>query len=168
MRNPVPILLLSFTIQFVAAQPSNDTTGGLKPQKENIITNSTIIKIENLGVNINSELPELRPTISPDGKRLFFICQNHPLNTKYNSVPNSQDIWYSEKDSSGKWGEAIHLGYPLNTTHYNAVYWISPDNNRILIRGAFREGAFLGKGVSMSFRKQDDNWSEPTMLLIKN
>ncbi len=168
MRNPALILLLSLANQIAAAQPSNNTTGGLKPQKENIITTSTIIKIENLGLNINSELPELRPTISPDGKRLFFICQNHPLNTKYNSVPNSQDIWYSEKDSSGKWGEAIHLGYPLNTTHYNAVYWISPDNNRILIRGAFRDGAFLGKGVSMSFRKQDDNWSEPNLLLIKN
>ena len=56
----------------------------------------------------------------------------------------------------------------LNTTHYNAVYWISPDNNRILIRGAFLQGAFHGKGVSMCYRREDGNWSEPDMLLIKN
>ena len=76
-------------------------TGKLVAQKDNIITASTIIKIENLGENINSDLPELRPTISADGNLLFFICENHPANTKYNSVPNSQDIWYSTRDSNG-------------------------------------------------------------------
>ena len=130
------------------AQTSADT-GTLKAQKENVITANTILKIENLGVKVNSDLAELRPTISADGNLLFFICENHPANTKYNSVSNSQDIWFAERDSSGKWSEAAHLGYPLNTMHYNAVYWISPDNNRILIRGAYTEGGYLGKGVSL-------------------
>ena len=39
----------------------------------------------------------------------------------------------------------MHLGYPLNTMQYNAVYWISPDNNRILISGAFEKGAYVAK-----------------------
>lgn len=154
-------------MQFLIAQPSNDTLG-LKPQKDNVITASTILKIENLGININSDLPELRPTISADGNTLFFICENHPVNTKYNSVPNSQDIWYSRRDSSGKWSEARHLAYPLNTSQYNAVYWMSPDNNRILIRGAFLNGAFHGKGVSMCSLKSNGRWSEPNALMIKN
>jgi len=141
---------------------------GLKAQTENFITANTIIKIENLGININSNLPELRPTISPDGKILFFICENHPANTKYNSVRNSQDIWYAEKDSLGRWGEAIHMEYPLNTIHYNTVFAISPDNNRILIRGAFKEGAYLGKGVSTSYLKKNGQWSEPDMLMVKD
>ncbi|PWU03472.1 MAG: hypothetical protein C5B52_03220 [Bacteroidetes bacterium] len=162
-------LVLFYSITLVLnAQPSRDSADGLREQKENFITASTIIKIENLGININSALPELRPTISPDGKHLFFICQNHPANTKYRSVPNSQDIWYSERDSSGNWQEAVHMEAPLNTTHYNAVYWVSPDNNRILIRGAFDNGAFLGKGVSMCTMQKDGNWSEPNMLMIKN
>ena len=154
-------------MQYLIAQPSNDTLG-LKPQKDNVITASTILKIENLGININSDLPELRPTISADGNTLFFICENHPVNTKYNSVPNSQDIWYSRRDSSGKWSEARHLAYPLNTSQYNAVYWMSPDNNRILIRGAFLNGAFNGKGVSMCSLKSNGRWSEPNALMIKN
>lgn len=154
------------------AQPSLSSqsadTGTLKQQKENVITANTIIKTENLGFRVNSVLPELRPTVSADGKLLFFICENHPENTKYRSVPNSQDIWYSEKDSSGKWQDAVHLGPPLNTMQYNAVYWISPDNNRILIRGAFNDGAFYGKGVSLCYRLKNGNWSEPNTLRIKN
>lgn len=161
-------------VQYAAAQPSTTPqggasadTGGLKPQKDNVITANTILKIQNLGFRVNSVLPELRPTVSADGKRLFFICENHPENTKYNSIPNSQDIWYSEKDSMGKWQDAVHLDYPLNTQHYNAVYWISPDNNRILIRGSFSKGAYNGKGVSMCYRTKNGNWSEPNELPIR-
>jgi len=161
-------LIISACTYCAIAQPFIDTVGALKQQKENIIKSSTIIKIENLGVNINSELPELRPTISADGNLLFFICQNHPYNTKYNSIRNSQDIWYAERDSFGKWGEAMHMEYPLNTYHYNAVYWISPDNNRILIRNAFINGDYAGNGVSLSYRKKNGEWSKPEMLRIKN
>ena len=161
-----------FVWSYASAQPSagnhaSPDTGTLKPQKDNIITANTILKIENLGFRVNSELPELRPTVSADGKRLFFICENHPENTKYRTVSNSQDIWYSEKDSSGKWQDAMHLGYPLNTVPYNAVYWISPDNNRILIRGSFTNGAYNGKGVSMCYRTKNGNWSEPQELPIR-
>lgn len=152
----------------VHAQPAQDTLGDLIAQKNNEITATTVIKIENLGFRVNSELPELRPTISADGNLLFFICENHPLNTKYRSARNTQDIWYAERDSSGKWQNAIHLEDPLNTTNYNAVYWISPDNNRILIRGAFEKGDYAGDGVSMCYRKKDGNWSKPQRLLIKN
>ncbi len=170
--------LLSY-VSFVSAQTSLDTTRKkinvnqevdttLKQQKENIITASTIIKIENLGARVNSEWAELRPTVSADGNLLFFIVENHPANTKYNSVNNSQDIWFAERDSNGVWSEAYHLGYPINTAHYNAVFWISPDNNRILLRNAFIDGAYHGKGLSMSYLRENGNWSEPNMLNIKN
>jgi OmpA-OmpF porin, OOP family len=165
--------LLSFAVLLACihsaqSQPSTDTTENLVAQKDNIITASTILKIENLGVKVNSEFPELRPTISADGNLLFFIRENNPANTKYNEIPNSQDIWFAERDSFGVWGKSVHLGYPLNTTAYNAVYWISPDNNRILLRNAFRDGAYLGRGVSMSYLKRNGYWSEPNMLMIKN
>ncbi|MEJ7912904.1 MAG: OmpA family protein [Chitinophagaceae bacterium] len=159
--------LLNLACLSAQAQPLNDS-GNLIAQKENAILASTIVKIENLGVNINSRLPELRPTVSADGNLLFFICENHKYNTRYNSISNSQDIWYSERDSFGRWGEAMHLEYPLNTYHYNAVYWISPDNNRILIRNAFIEGDYAGNGVSMSYRLKDGGWSKPNALRIKN
>ena len=175
MKTVLSFLLASVCIQYATAQPSidtagvsNDTAGILKQQKENIINTNTILKIENLGTSVNTSMAELRPTVSADGDLLFFICENNPRNTKYNSVPNSQDIWFSERDSTGKWSKAVHLGYPLNTVQYNAVYWISPDNNRILIRGAFMNGAYNGKGVSMCTLTRNGNWGEPDALIIKN
>jgi len=177
VKTVLPLILLSVCMQYAAAQPSPDTsvlitdTDGVKliPQKDKIINANTILKIENLGSSVNTAYPELRPTVSADGNLLFFICENNPHNTKYSSVPNSQDIWFSEKDTlTGKWSRAVHLGYPLNTVQYNAVYWISPDNNRILIRGAFINGAYNGKGVSMCTLTREGNWSEPEALRIKN
>jgi len=165
------IYFLSFTacLQYATAQPpAFDTSGTLKEQQEKIITASTIVKIENLGPTINTQYPELRPTISADGNLLFFIVENHPSNTNYRNIRNSQDIWYAFRDEDGKWGKAYHLGYPLNTYYYNAVFWISPDNNRILVRNAFINGDYVGNGVSMSQLRRDGTWSKPEMLKIKN
>jgi OmpA-OmpF porin, OOP family len=168
VKKRILLFFLPAWIGSAIAQPGADTSGVLVPQKDNIITDGTVLKIENLGTNINSNLNELRPTISADGNLLFFICENHPANTKYNSIRNSQDIWFSEKDSSGKWSEAVHLGYPLNTYYYNAVFWVSPDNNRILIRNAFDNGNYAGNGISMCYLKKDGYWSRPQMLNIEN
>ena len=85
MKRPILFFLLTVCGQFSKAQPLADTSGSLIPQKENIITASTIIKTENLGPNINTPLAELRPTVSADGNLLFFIVENDPMNTKYNS-----------------------------------------------------------------------------------
>ncbi len=164
--------ILCTCIQSALAQPpkDNDTdTAGLIPQKENIIKEETIIKVENIGDKINTGLAELRPTISSDGNLLFFIRQNDPHNTNSNSIPNSQDIWFSERDTAtGTWSRAVHLGKPLNTADYNAVFWISPDNNQLLIRNAFENGYYMGNGVSTCYLTEEGNWSTPEMLKIRN
>jgi outer membrane protein OmpA-like peptidoglycan-associated protein len=162
------LTILTAPISFLFAQPLSDTAEKFIAQKENLIKASTIIKIENMGPNINTDLSELRPTVSADGNLLFFIVENDPINTKYNSIPNSQDIWYSERDTFGTWGPARHMGYPLNTYFYNAVFWVSPDKNRILIRNAFIEGDYVGNGVSMSYKLKNGRWSKPNALRIRN
>ena len=172
MKKAIYCFILFLCFQYLSAQPAiniaqNDTTR-LIPQKENIITAATIIKVENMGEVINTPLNELRPTISADGNLLFFIRENDPYNTKYNSVRNSQDIWFAMRDSFGNWSDAVHLGYPLNTAFYNSVFWISPDNNRILIRGAFINGDYVGNGVSMCQLQENGYWSKPEALRIKN
>ncbi|MEO7961390.1 MAG: OmpA family protein [Ginsengibacter sp.] len=167
-------LLLLFTLLYFTITKSQSSflpeKDSIKfiPQKENIITEETIVKIENIGDRINTSLAELRPTISADGNLLFFIRQNDPFNTNYRSMPNSQDIWFAERDTLGIWSKAVHLGRPLNTTDYNAVFWISSDNNRILIRNAFVDGDYMGNGVSMCQLTQYGNWSKPEMLKIRN
>lgn len=167
MKKETLLLLFLFSILLAKAQPI-DTSAKLVAQKENIIKSSTVIKVENLGANINTNLPELRPTISADGNLLFFIVENDPMNTKYNSIRNSQDIWCSVRDSFGNWGPAMHMGYPLNTYFYNAVFWISPDKNRLLIRNAFIDGDYAGNGVSMTYKMANGRWSKPQALMIRN
>ncbi len=164
----LPALLLCVA---AFAQPSaqvSDTTIKLKEQTENIIREGTVVQVENLGALINTDLPEMRPTISADGNLLFFIRQGDPQNTQYYTVPNSQDIWYSLRDTSGKWGKARHLSEKVNASHYNAVYWISPDLNTILLKGAFRDGQYLGMGVSMIHKLEDGSWTNAEMLKIRN
>ena len=52
------------------------------------------------------------PTLSPDGKRLFFVS-NRPIppNKEAEKLP---DIWVSEK-VDGRWGEPRNVGAPVNT-----------------------------------------------------
>ncbi len=154
------------SILTAAAQPVLDTT--LKEQKENVIKETTIIKVENLGELINTDNPEMRPTISADGNLLFFIRQNDPVNIHYATVPNSQDIWYSRRDSLGKWSKAKHLSSKVNASQYNAVYWISPDLNTILLKGSFIDGQYYGMGVSMIHKVEDNSWTNAEMLRIRN
>lgn len=162
------ILLFVLLPLAVCSQPLQDTTVKLKEQKENIIKESTIVKVENLGEIINTGYPEMRPTISADGNLLFFIRQGHPSNVQISTVPNAQDIWYSTRDTMGKWSKAKHLNGTVNASHYNAVFWISPDLNRLLIKGAFIDGQYFGMGVSMMRRLEDNSWSAPEMLRIRN
>ncbi|MEO6404976.1 MAG: OmpA family protein [Ferruginibacter sp.] len=168
MKRLYPALFFLLISNLCFSQPSLDTAGKLIPQKENIITDATVIKVENLGDRINSAYPEMRPTISADGDLLFFIRQGHPANIQIATVPNAQDIWYSTRDTAGNWAPAKHLNGSVNASHYNAVYWISPDMNTLLIKGAFTEGQYLGTGVSMMHRVEDNSWSPAQMLRIRN
>lgn len=151
------------------SQTGSDTTAKLIAQKNNIITSNTIVQIENLGEMVNTENPEMRPTISADGNQLFFIRQNDPKNVNYQTVPNSQDIWFSIKDTAtGKWGKAKHLSRAINGAQYNAVYWVSADLNTLLLKGAYVDGQYLGVGLSMLHKVKENEWTAPEMLKIRN
>ena len=134
-----------------------------------IISNLTIsgqTKLENLGKNVNSIYSELRPTISPDGKILYFVVQGSPLNNNYKSDKSIQDVWVSIQDSSGAWAKAERCPSPINSKSDNAVFWTSLDGKSILIRGAFENGKYLGRGFSLC-NKNGVTWSDPQRLKIK-
>ena len=168
MKKTITLLFFTAFVFVAAAQSAFDTTAKFIEQKENVIKETTILKIENLGADINTELPEMRPVISADGNLLFFIRQNDPANIQYHTVRNSQDIWYSKRDSLGKWSKSKHLSAKVNASHYNAVYWISPDMNKILIKGSFIDGQYYGVGVSMIHRQRDNSWTKAQMLKIND
>ncbi len=62
----------------------------------------------NLGPGINSMGEEEAPFIHPDGKTLYFASGGRVGLGGY-------DIYMSRLSKDGKWGEAVNMGYPLNS-----------------------------------------------------
>lgn len=86
-----------------------------------------------MGPEVNSKVyHEVAPIISVDGKKLYFVVNNHPENTY--AKDNSQDIWFSTKDDKGNWSQAKRVGSPLNANRYNQVFSILPDGS-LFVRG---------------------------------
>jgi OOP family OmpA-OmpF porin len=92
---------------------------------------------------INTFRHEAAPVVSPDGNTLYFFVQNHPENTL--GKDDTQDIWYSKKDETGKWSKAEHLRAPFNIHASNQVFTVFQDGS-LFIRGGKSKGE---KGFSI-------------------
>jgi outer membrane protein OmpA-like peptidoglycan-associated protein len=75
----------------------------------------------NLGEPINSAYSEKQPTLSSDGKNLYFVS-NRP------GGKGGLDIWVSALNTKGKWGMPINLGDSVNTAMDEQSPYIHPDN----------------------------------------
>lgn len=116
--------------------------------------------------HLNTVYEELLPRITPDGKTLYFVRGDHPLNLK--GAYSSQDIWVSTDIDKGlENATATHLGVPFNNGTYNAVVGVSPDENSMVIKGYFKNGKQDGNGYSVIYRTRD-GWSTPVGLEIKD
>lgn len=145
---------------------------GISDSKETIEAKINVVKEpevkvkakpENLGAGINSEFQEIVPTVSPDGKTIFFTRSKHPEN-----VENSekQDIWYAEIKEDGKFGKAINMGKPINTKHHNSSFSISPDGNTMLLNNLYLENDEMNKGLSLTTKQANGKWGKPTEVRI--
>jgi OmpA-OmpF porin, OOP family len=108
----------------------------------------------NLGPNVNSRLWESQPTLSADGKMLFFISTRE-------GGKGDKDIWMSKLGDDGKWTLAQNLS-ELNTDGEEVSPFIHPDGKTLYFGSGGRPG-FGGLDLYKSefFNKQ---WSEPSNL----
>jgi OmpA-OmpF porin, OOP family len=120
-------------------------------------------EIINLGNQINSEISELNPIISADGKILYFI---RSAKNELGDSSGGQDIWMSEKGEDGTWQPAVKMGSQLNRQQYNTVFQVSAAGDRMLIGGAYKDGVYWGPGFSF-IDKKNGEWGEPRELEIK-
>ncbi|MDH3708339.1 MAG: OmpA family protein [Cyclobacteriaceae bacterium] len=126
------------------------------------------LEAQRLGPQVNSEVNEFRPLISPDGKTLFFSRSNHPGNV--GGTADDEDIWYSELDeTTGEWKEARNIGPVLNNKGPNYISSITPDGNTVvlLLGNEYLPNGKMKAGVSVS-RKTEAGWTEPEPLAIDN
>jgi len=121
-------------IYFVSERP-----GGLGRADiyEVIKTGSVWGAPKNIGATINTSNDEKCVFISLDGTKLYFSSNG------YKNSLGSYDIYLSEKTEEGTWGEAVNLGYPINTVKEEKTISVSPDGN-ILYISAYYDKDNLG------------------------
>ncbi len=82
---------------------------------------------KNIGENINTPNDEKCVFVSLDGTKLYFSSNG------YKNSLGSYDIYLSEKQEDGTWGEAKNLGYPINTVKEEKTVSVSPDGKTLYI-----------------------------------
>ena len=83
---------------------------------------------------INTSEDESSVFIHPDDQTLYFSSNGHP-------GMGGLDIFMSRKDSLGKWGKPVNLGYPINTINDENSFLVSPDGETAYF-ASDREGGF--------------------------
>lgn len=80
-------------------------------------------KPTNLGPNINTSQGDQAPFIHPDGQTLYFMSNGRPGMGGF-------DLYRSQKQADGSWGEAQNLGYPINTKANEGAIFINLDGTK--------------------------------------
>jgi tetratricopeptide (TPR) repeat protein len=91
----------------------------------------------NLGPAINTSFNEARPSVTGNGKTLYFASQDHDNMGGY-------DIFVSEKLPSGIWKKPVNIGYPLNSPD-DDIFFTPSENGKAGYFSVYREGEGYGK-----------------------
>ncbi|TAF45460.1 MAG: OmpA family protein [Sphingobacteriales bacterium] len=118
----------------------------------------------NLGSSVNTKFEEGHPMLSADGKELYFWRELF----RKDANKNVQSLWYSKLNDNGVWQTAKYLPEPFNIKNYTgSITYISPDNNTLVIKGYFKNGARTGPGFSYLNRGLE-GFKTPIGIDIKN
>ena len=111
---------------------------------------------ENIGSPVNSSSWEAQPSISPDGKTLFFVSNR-------DGGLGGKDIWISTQNSVGEWSKPINLGENINSSGDEQSPFIHPDNQTMYFSSNGRTG--MGQGdLFKASRNNDGTWNEAVNL----
>lgn len=121
-------------------------------------------ELQKLGSSINTEYNEIHPVISPDGESLYFVRVSHPSNN--HGKNGSNDVWYTQHRSDGRWSIARKMPNTINKDKYNDLFSISPDGNTVLIRGVYKNGRKQNEVGISKCRKTKTGWTQPEKLDI--
>ncbi len=112
--------------------------------------------VQNMGEPVNSAAYESLPSISADGKSLFFTCDRK-------GGIGGLDLWVSHRGPDGKWGTPQNLGKPINTSRDEQAPFIHPDGQSLYFMSKGHPG--MGEYDLFVSRKQaDGSWGEPRNL----
>ncbi len=125
--------------------------------------NGTWTDFRNLGPNINNENTwESQPSISADGKSLFFASMRES-NIGFKDGNYTCDIYMSQIDEDGNWQKAENLGPTINTAGNEKSPFLHSDSKTLYFASDGRIGV---GGYDIYYTKQinEKKWSEPTNI----
>ncbi len=110
---------------------------------------------QNLGININSGEWESQPSLSADGRTLYFVSDRKGSLGK-------RDIWVSKLDSTNMWAKATNVGSPVNTTEDDLSPFIHANGKTLFFAS---EGHIGMGGLDLYFTEnQQGKWTNPENL----
>jgi len=108
----------------------------------------------NLGPPLNSVAWDSQPSLSADGKTLYFVSNRR-------GGFGGKDIWMSRWEN-GLWKEPLNLGPAINTPHDEQTPFIHFDNETLYFSSDGHPG--MGKQDIYFSRFRDGQWMEPVNL----
>jgi outer membrane protein OmpA-like peptidoglycan-associated protein len=110
----------------------------------------------NMGPAINSRHSEKQPSLSADGRVVYFTSDRPGGLGKY-------DLWMSTKLSDGNWDTPVNLGENINSREFDQSPFIHPDNKTMYFSSTGWPG-MGGFDIYMSRRTNDSTWGKPINL----
>ncbi|MEQ8926745.1 MAG: OmpA family protein [Fulvivirga sp.] len=110
---------------------------------------------ENLGPNVNSRYWESQPSLSADGRTLYFIS-NRP-----NGL-GGRDIWVSDKGDDDIWSKPKNMGPLINTVQEEVSPFIHP--NDLTLYYATNGLPGFGGFDLYSSEKENGSWTKPVNI----
>lgn len=112
-------------------------------------------KPENLGPKVNSNEWDSEPSLSADGRTLYFSSNR-------NGGYGGRDIWYSTLDKNNEWTTAHNLGGIVNTVKDEVTPFIHFDGTHLYFASSGHVG--LGGYDLFVSEKKGNKWSIPQNL----
>ncbi len=110
----------------------------------------------NAGPKINSKYWDSHPSLSSDGRTLYW------LSTRPGGL-GAEDIWFSTLDSIDHWSEAKNIGPKINTPYKEFTPFIYTDGNTLFFSSEGHPG-MGGLDIFYTLKDENGNWSTPINL----
>lgn len=110
----------------------------------------------NVGEPLNTAMYEGSPSVSQDGKMLFFVREKFE---KYRNTESCYTIWVANKTDDGGWTNFEKMGEPINSECERNVT-LMPDS-RTLIFSSIRGGGAGGFDLYQTELQEDGSWTFP-------
>lgn len=112
--------------------------------------------VRNLGSPVNTPGWESQPSLSSDGKTLFFTSER-------SGGKGGKDIWVSQRQPNGKWNDPNNLGAPVNTPGDEQSPFMHADGQTLYFMSNGHPG-MGGFDLYLSRKQADGTWGEPQNL----